>query len=259
MTTHSTPSTGRIALVTGANRGIGRATALRLAEHGTDVVITYRSHAGEAAETVGAATALGRTARALQLDAGRVAGFGAFADALRGVLKEGWDRDTFDFLVNNAGTALYAPFAETSAEDFDRLLDVHFRGVFFLTQTLLPLLADGGRVINVSTGLTRFGSPGSSAYAAMKGAVEVLTRYLALELGPRGIRANTVAPGPVATDFGGGRLRGDEAMRSALAAHTALGRVGESGDIAGVVATLLAEDTGWLTGQRVEASGGILL
>ncbi|WP_052851670.1 SDR family NAD(P)-dependent oxidoreductase [Streptomyces avicenniae] len=254
-----TTRTRRIALITGANRGLGRATALRLAESGTDVVLTYRSHAEEAAAVVEAVTALGGTARALRLDTGRVADHGAFADELRATLKEGWDRDTFDFLVNNAGTALYRPFAETSVEELDALLDVHFRGVFFLTQTLLPLLADGGRVINVSTGLTRFTNPGSSAYAAVKGAVEVLTRYLAKELGPRGIRVNTVAPGPVATDFGGGLLRDHAETRAALGAQTALARVGEPDDIGGVITAVLSEGSGWLNGQRVEASGGIFL
>jgi NAD(P)-dependent dehydrogenase (short-subunit alcohol dehydrogenase family) len=252
----------KIAIVTGANRGLGRDTALRLAEDGVDLIITYRSHAEEAQDlidTVTAATGPGRTAYALQLDTGRVDGFDAFTEDVRRLLKEGWGRDSFDFLVNNAGTAGYAPIAETTVEAFDELLNVHFRGVYFLTQKLVPLIADGGRIVNISTGLTRFTFAGSSAYASMKGAVEVFTRYLAEELGARGITANTVAPGPVATDFGGGRLRGSEDMRTMLGGRTALGRVGAPEDIGGVVAALLSGRTGWVTGQRLEASGGILL
>jgi NAD(P)-dependent dehydrogenase (short-subunit alcohol dehydrogenase family) len=262
MTTHTDAgqqSTGRIALVTGANRGLGRATALRLAEDGTDLLITYRSHAEEAQAVVDAATALGRTAHAFRLDTGRIEEFGPFADELRRVLKDSWGREDFDFLVNNAGGGHMSPFAETSVQAFDELMNVHLRGVYFLTQTLAPLLADGGRIINVSSGLARFTLPGASAYAAMKGAVEVLTRYLAKELGARGITANIVAPGPTATDFGGGAVRDDAQARARLDGLTALGRVGEPEDIGGVVAALLSERTGWINGQRVEASGGMLL
>ncbi|MEV0040805.1 SDR family oxidoreductase [Streptomyces sp. NPDC050804] len=250
---------GKIAIITGANRGLGRSAALRLAEDGVDLIITYRSHADEANAVVDTVTGLGRTAFALQLDTGELESFDRFTDDVRRVLKDGWDRESFDFLVNNAGGALMAPFAETTPQGFDELMNVHFRGVFFLTQGLVPLIADGGRVINVSTGLTRFTGHGASAYASMKGAVEVLTRYLAKELGPRGITVNTVAPGPVATDFGGGLLRDDEEIRSLLNSQTALGRVGEPEDIGGVVAAVLSEHTGWITGQRIEASGGTLL
>jgi NAD(P)-dependent dehydrogenase (short-subunit alcohol dehydrogenase family) len=249
----------RIALVTGANRGLGRATALRLAADGTDLLITYRSHPEEAADVVGAAGKLGRTAVALRLDTGDVAAFEAFAGQVRQALADRWGRDTFDFLVNNAGAVTMAPFAEMTPEGFDEMAAVHFRGVYFLIQKLLPLLADGGRVVNLSTGLTRFTAPGLSAYAAMKGAVEVLTRYLAKELGPRGICVNTVAPGPIGTDFGGGSMRDDEQLRAQLGSQAALGRIGEPEDIGGVIAALLAEGTGWITGQRVEASGGTLL
>ncbi|MGQ4516609.1 SDR family oxidoreductase [Streptomyces sp. DW26H14] len=257
--TTSTAPAPRIAIITGGNRGLGRDTALRLAEAGTDLIITYRSHGEEAAAVVGELTALGRTAHALRLDTADVSGFAAFAEDVRGLLKEHWDRDDFDFLVNNAGSAVVAPFTEITEAGFDQMVNVHLKGVFFLTQNLVPLLADGGRIINLSTGLARFTLPGMSAYASMKGGVEVLTRYLAKELGARGITANVVAPGPIATDFGGGSVRDNPGMREALGSQTALGRVGEPEDIGGVIATLLDARTGWINGQRVEASGGTLL
>jgi NAD(P)-dependent dehydrogenase (short-subunit alcohol dehydrogenase family) len=250
---------GKIAVITGGNRGLGRATALRLAAGGTGVIITYRSHAQEAAAVVAAAAELGATAAALRLDTAEVAAFGEFAQDVRRVLKENWDRDTFDFLVNNAGAAAPAPIAEMTVDAFDQLVGVHFRGVYFLTQQLLPLLADGGRIINLSTGLARFTQGGWSAYAAAKGAVEVFTRYLARELGHRGITANTVAPGAIATDFGGGVIRDSEQAQSYMAGQTALGRVGQPDDICGVIAALLTGDTGWVNAQRIEASGGALI
>ncbi len=248
----------RTAIVTGANRGLGRATALSLAADGVDVILTYRSNAAEADAVVAEITARGQRAVALQLDVGVVATFGAFADAVRATLAE-WERDRFDFLVNNAGAGIGAPFESTTEEDFDLLLNVHFKGVYFLTQTLLPLLADGGSIVNLSTGLTRFTSPGYAAYASAKGAVEVLTRYLARELGPRGITVNTLAPGPIGTDFGGGMMRDNEELRSILAAQAALGRVGEPEDVGGAIAALLSGGNRWVTGQRIEASGGTLL
>jgi len=250
---------GRIALVTGGNRGLGRSSVLRLAADGVDPILTYRSHADEARDVVAEVAALGRTARALRLDTGRIEEFPGFADELRGLLKEGWGRDDFDILVNNAGHSAAGSVLETAVEDFDALVNVHFRGVYFLTQALIPLLADGGRIINVSSGLTRFTGEGRAAYASVKGAVEVFTRYLAKELGPRGITANTIAPGPVATDFSDGVIRGNDALRAALGAQTALGRVGEAEDIGPAVAALAGRGTGWITGQRVEASGGIFL
>ncbi|MFG1862849.1 SDR family NAD(P)-dependent oxidoreductase [Microbispora bryophytorum] len=249
----------RIALITGGNRGLGRATALALAERGVDVVITYRAGKDQAEEVVESVTALGRTAVALSLDTAVVAGFGDFTDELRRTLRERWHRDDFDYLVNNAGIAVTAAFADTTESEFDALIDVHLKGVFFLTQKLLPLIADGGRIVNLSTGLTRFTSVGQAAYASVKGAVEVLTRYLAKELGPRGITVNTVAPGPVATDFAGGVMRDDEGFRAMLASQTALGRVGEPADVGGAIGALLADGSGWITGQRVEVSGGILM
>jgi NAD(P)-dependent dehydrogenase (short-subunit alcohol dehydrogenase family) len=246
-----------IAVVTGANRGLGRAVAVGLARRGVDVVVAFRSRQAEAGEAVAEIRALGREAAALRLDTEEVESFAGFAADLERTLRERWGRDTFDFLVNNAGSGVIAPFAETSPEQLDRMLAVHVRGVYFLTQTLLPLVADGGSIVNVSTGLTRFTLPGYSAYAAAKGAVEVLTRYLAQELGPRGITVNTIAPGATGgTDFTGGILRDDEAVRASIAGRVALGRMGEPDDIAGAVAALLTSDSRWITGQRIEASGG---
>jgi NAD(P)-dependent dehydrogenase (short-subunit alcohol dehydrogenase family) len=249
----------RIALITGGNRGLGRATALALAERGVDVVVTYRAGKDQAEEVVESVARLGRTAAALSLDTAVVAGFDGFADELRRTLRERWDRDGFDYLVNNAGIAVSAAFADTTESEFDALTDVHFKGVFFLTQKLAPLIADGGRIVNLSTGLTRFTSVGQAAYASVKGAVEVLTRYLAKELAPRGITVNTVAPGPVGTDFAGGVMRDDEGFRAVLASQTALGRVGEPADVGGAIGALLADESRWITGQRVEVSGGIFL
>jgi NAD(P)-dependent dehydrogenase (short-subunit alcohol dehydrogenase family) len=247
-----------IALVTGASRGIGRSTALLLAERGVDVIVTYVSAEAQANDVVREVRRAGREATALRLDVGRVDSFDAFASEVRQRLERHWARSTFDFLVNNAGIGGYAPFAETSEATFDALCDVHFKGPFFLTQKLLPLLADGGRIINLSTGLSRYVYPGFSVYAAVKGALEVLTRALAVELGPRRISVNAVAPGGIATDFGGGALR-DPALQKAVAAETPLGRIGEPEDVAGVVASLLAPETGWITGQRLEVTGGYRL
>lgn len=251
----------KIALVTGASRGLGRNTALRLAEDGIDLIVTYRTNAADAAGVVDAAKAMGREAVAMRLDTGAVEEFGGFADDVRAVLRERWARDSFDILVNNAGNGIFAPFAGVALDDFDAMMNVHFRGVFFLTQRLLPLLADdgAGRIVNLSSGLTRFVGDGSAAYASVKGAVEVLTRYLARELGPRGITVNIVAPGPVGTDFNGGAMRDDEQVREALGGQTAFGRVGRPDDIGGVIAALAGDGMGWVTAQRIEASGGMLL
>ncbi|WP_313914476.1 SDR family oxidoreductase [Tahibacter sp.] len=251
--------TRKIALVTGGSRGLGRSTALRLAAHGVDVVLTWRTRREEADAVVADIQAQGGRAVALALDVADSRNFAAFADALRSELQRIWQRDTFDFLVNNAGIGINAPFAQINEAQFDELMNVQFKGVFFLTQALLPLIADGGRIVNLSTGLTRFSIPGYSAYAAMKGAIEVLTRYLAKELGPRGIAANVVAPGAIETDFGGGRLRDDADLNRFIAAQTALGRVGQPDDIGGVIASLLSADNAWINAQRIEASGGMFL
>ncbi len=246
----------KIALITGASRGLGRNTAMHVARAGGDVLLTYRSNADEAQAVVAGIQALGRKAVALQLDTGDVAAFPGFVERVRDALRDTWQRDRFDHLVNNAGHGDTAPFAQTTQAQFDRLVNVHFKGVFFLTQALLPLLADGGRIINVSTGLTRFAYPGYAAYAAAKGAVEVLTRYLAKELGARGIAVNTVAPGAIETDFGGGAVRDNPQINRQLAGITALGRVGVADDIGPMIASLLGEANRWVTAQRIEVSGG---
>jgi NAD(P)-dependent dehydrogenase (short-subunit alcohol dehydrogenase family) len=246
----------KIALITGGSRGLGRAGALHLAKAGVDVVVTYRSSRRDADDVVAAVADLGRKGVALQLDTGDTAGFEDFATRLRAVLRSTWGRDTFDYLHNNAGGVATAAFADTTEKDFDELVDVHLKGVFFLTQKLLPLLADGGAIVNVSSGLTRFSAPGLSAYAAVKGAVEVLSVYQAKELGARGIRVNTIAPGATATDFAGGMMRDNEQVRGYLATQVALGRVGEPDDIGAAVAALFAEGNHWMTAQRVEVSGG---
>jgi NAD(P)-dependent dehydrogenase (short-subunit alcohol dehydrogenase family) len=246
----------KIAVITGGSRGLGRSAALRVAARGVGVVLTYRSRKAEADAVVAAIEAAGGRAAALPLDVGERASFAAFAAALAAVLAARWQRQDFDFLVNNAGEGAFAAFAETSPEDFERLMRVHLMGPFFLTQTLLPHLADGGRILNVSSGLTRVAMPGFAAYAMMKGGIEVMTRYLAKELGARRITVNAIAPGAIATDFGGGQVRDDASLNAFFAAQTALGRVGMPDDIGGLVAALLAEETGWVNAERIEASGG---
>lgn len=245
-----------ISLITGASRGLGRNTALSIAKRGGDVVLTYRSQEQEAQAVVEEIQALGRQAIALCLDTGNVASFVAFAESLRAALRENWSRDTIDHLVNNAGHGDYATIDQLTEAQFDGLVNVHFKGVFFLTQALLPIIADRGRIINLSTGLTRFSAPGYSVYAAAKGAVEVLTRYMAKELGPRGIAVNTVAPGAIETDFGGGVVRDNPELNRQFAAMTALGRVGVPDDIGPMIASLLSADNRWVTAQRIEVSGG---
>ncbi|QGQ18254.1 SDR family oxidoreductase [Cellulomonas sp. JZ18] len=250
----------RIALVTGGNRGLGRAAALALAADGTDVVLTYRQHEDEATAVVDEITATGRRAVALRLDTGDVRQVDDFPARLADALAATWSADGFDVLVNNAGHALPTPLGGTTADALQSLFDVHVRGVFLLTQGLAPLLRDGGRVVNLSSGLARFVQPGGlSAYGAMKAAVEALTRYWAVELGERGVTVNVVAPGPVATDFGGGRVRDTAEVRAALGTQAALGRVGEAEDIGPVVAALASPALRWVTGQRLEASGGTRL
>ncbi|MBM7568969.1 SDR family NAD(P)-dependent oxidoreductase [Paenibacillus sacheonensis] len=249
----------KIALITGGSRGLGRNAALALAHRGNDVIVTYHSQQAQAESLVQEVRALGRKAAAIRLDAGQTASFDAFKDELLTVLRDNWQRENFDYLINNAGFGFYASIAETTEAQFDELMNVHVKGVFFLTQKLMPHLADHGAIINVSSGLTRFTIPGSAAYAAMKGAVEVLTRYMAKELGARGIRVNTIAPGAIATEFGGGRLKSSEEMQAFISGQTALGRTGQADDIGGVIAALCANEMGWVNAQRIEASGGMFL
>jgi len=249
----------KIALVTGASRGLGHNMALALARKGVDVIGTYHSNKTEAEATAAAIEGLGRKCVMFQLDTGNSSSFGALGVDMKQALAEKWGRVTFDYLINNAGIGIAASFAETSEADFDRLMNIHVKGVFFLTQTLLPLIADGGRIVNLSSGLTRFSLPGYSAYAMMKGAIEVLTRYLAKELGPRGIAVNTVAPGAIETDFGGGAVRDNKQINDFVASVTALGRPGLPDDIGPAVASLLTEDNRWINAQRIEISGGMFV
>ena len=249
----------KIAVVTGGSRGLGRNTALHLARRGVDIILTYRSQRTEAEQVVAEIAALGGSAVALQLDVAESGTFDSFVEALKGVLSKHWQRKTFDSLVNNAGIGIHAAFADTTEKQFDELVNIHFKGPFFLTQKLLPLIADNGRIVNLSSGLTRFSLPGYAAYAAMKGAMEVLTRYQAKELGARGIAVNIVAPGAIETDFGGGTVRDNAQVNAFIASQTALGRVGLPDDIGGMVASLLSDDNRWVNGQRIEASGGMFL
>jgi NAD(P)-dependent dehydrogenase (short-subunit alcohol dehydrogenase family) len=248
-----------VALVTGGSRGLGKSSALHIARGGSDVILTYRSEAAQAQAVVQAIEAMGRRAVALPLDVSDSSSFAAFAQHVRSALASHWQRQDFNFLVNNAGLGAHASFMETTEAQFDAMVNIHLKGVFFLTQKLLPLMADGGRIVNVSTGLARFALPGYAAYGSMKGAVEVLTRYMAKELGPRGIAVNVVAPGAIATDFGGGAVRDNAQLNAFVASQTALGRVGEPDDIGGVIASLLTPGNRWVNAQRIEASGGMFL
>ena len=256
MNTQTPAAARKIALVTGSSRGLGRNMVQHLARQGVDTVITYRRNRAEAETLAAEVHASGATAAVLQLDVADSASFAAFAQALKAVLKTQWQRERFDCLVNNAGIGVYASFADTSEAQFDELFRIHLKGPYFLTQALLPLISDGGRILNVSSGLARFSMPGFAAYAAMKGGVEVLTRYMAAEFGARGIRVNTLAPGAIETDFGGGLVRDTPEVNQHLAALTALGRVGLPDDIGGAVAALLADGSGWINGQRIEVAGG---
>jgi len=247
----------KIVVITGGSRGLGRSMALQLARRGVHSLITYQSNRAEADKVVELAHKAGVRSVALQLDVGRSSTFEDFARDVKKVLHDTWKRDRFDFLINNAGHGVRKPFAETTEAEFDGLCNVHLKGTYFLTQKLLPLIADGGRILNLSSGLARFSRPGNSAYGAMKGGIEVLTRYLAAELGPRRITVNTIAPGATATDFAGGFIRENKDYRQMVASRTALGRVGEPDDIGGAVAVLLSDETAWINGQRIEIAGGI--
>ncbi|EGF91918.1 short chain dehydrogenase family protein [Asticcacaulis biprosthecium C19] len=247
----------KIALITGGSRGLGRNMAHHLAARGVDILFTYRARRDEAETLIADLNLMGRKAVAIQLDTGMTAQFPGFVASVRAALRDEWGRDDFDYLINNAGMGLYTPFAETTETQFDEVMNVHFKGVFFLTQALLPLICDGGRILNLSSGLARFSYPGASAYAAAKGAVEVLTRYLAMEMGPRRITVNVLAPGAIETDFGGGRVRDNAELNALIASRTPLGRVGLPDDIGGVVSLLLSDEAGWINGQRIEVAGGI--
>ena len=246
----------KIAIVTGGSRGLGRNAVLSLAKRGVHSILTYNSNRAEADKVVAAVSEAGAKAIALQLDTGKVSAFDPFVESVQKALAELGAR-RFDYLVNNAGTSHHAAFDKVTEEEVDSLFNVHFKGVFFLTQKLLPLINDGGRIVNISSGLTRMTFPGSSAYASMKGAVEVLTRYLAKELGGRGIAVNTVAPGAIATDFSGGMVRDNPGINKLVADNTALGRAGVPDDIGPMIAALLSEDNRWVNAQRIEVSGGM--
>jgi NAD(P)-dependent dehydrogenase (short-subunit alcohol dehydrogenase family) len=249
--------TQKIALITGGSRGLGRNTAESLARRGVDAVITYHSRADEARTVVAAIEVEGRKAVALQLDTAAVGTFDRFAEKLRAALRDTWGRVRFDFLINNAGNSHHNSFEKTSEEEMDILYNVHFKGVFFLTQKLLPLINDGGRIVNLSSGLTRIIFPGSAAYGSMKGAIEVLTKYMAKELAPRRIAVNVVAPGAIATDFSGGMVRDNPDVNKRVADMTALGRAGLPDDIGPMIASLLSDDNRWVNAQRIEVSGGM--
>lgn len=249
----------KIVLITGGSRGLGREMALESAARGIDVILTYHSKHDEALKVVKEIEGKGRRAAALQLDTGKSATFAGFTQSVKETLAKNWSTERLDFLVNNAGVGVHASFAETTEAQFDQLMNIHLKGVFFLTQALLPMLNDGGRIVNVSSGLARFATPGYAAYGSLKGAVEVLTRYLAKELGPRRISVNAVAPGAIETDFGGGAVRDIAELNKQIAGVTAQGRVGKPADIGGVVANLLLPEMNWITGQRIEVSGGMFL
>jgi NAD(P)-dependent dehydrogenase (short-subunit alcohol dehydrogenase family) len=257
-TTNAELSATKIAIVTGGSRGLGRNTVINLAKRGVHSIFTYNSNRAEADKVIAAVTEAGAKATALQLDTGNVSSFDAFVKNVKTALA-GFGVERFDYLVNNAGTSHHNAFEKTTEEELDSLYNVHFKGVFFLTQKLLPLMNDGGRIVNVASGLTRIAIPGSAPYASMKGAIEVLTRYLAKELGPRGIAANTVAPGAIATDFSGGMVRDNPEINKRVAEMTALGRVGQPDDIGPMIASLLSEENRWINGQRIEVSGGMSL
>jgi NAD(P)-dependent dehydrogenase (short-subunit alcohol dehydrogenase family) len=248
----------QIALVTGASRGLGKNMALALAEAGKDVIITYLGNADMATATVAQIEAKGQKAAALQLDVSKAETYPAFFKHLSKTLA-GFGADKLDYLVNNAGIGIHAPFTDTTLEQFDQMVNIHLKSAFFMTQSALPLLNDGGGVVNISTGLARFTLPGYDAYAAMKGGVEVLTRYQAKSLGEKSIRVNAVAPGAIETDFGGGAVRDNADLNTFVASQTALGRAGVPDDIGGVVAFLCSDAGRWVNGQRIEASGGMFL
>lgn len=249
----------KIALVTGGSRGLGKDMVLSLAKKGIDTILTYHSNVSAANEVIAEVEEIGQKAKAFQLDTSNIKNFEEFFQQVSSYLNNEYESTAFDFLINNAGTGIYLSFLETQESQFDEMVNIHFKGVYFLTQQAIPFLNDNGRIINISSGLTRFSIPNSSAYAAVKGAVEVFTRYLAKELGGRKITANIVAPGAIATDFGGGENKTNEKKRAVVSSLTALGRMGEPEDIGGVVSFLCTDEAGWINGQRIEVSGGFIL
>ena len=250
--------TRKIAIITGGSRGLGANAALKLAARNTDLIITYNQNKAAADEVVSSITKLGVRATALHLDAGSVSAIPTFITQVQETLAQ-WGSERCDILINNAGMGMQAAFADVTEDQFDALMNVHLKSVFFLTQTLVPLMADGGRILNVSSGLARFTLPGYSVYASMKGAIEVLTRYLAKELGHRGISVNVLAPGAIETDFGGGIVRDNKEVNAMIASGTALGRVGLPDDIGDLIAALVSDDCRWVNAQRIEASGGVFI
>lgn len=250
-------ATTKIALVTGGSRGLGKDMAISIAAKGMDVILTYRNNETEARNTVLAIEKLGQKAASIHLDMSDFNSLGNFVKEMSATLQSVWNRSSFDFLVNNAGMGATVPFEQVTEELFNEFLNVHFKGVYFLTQKLAPMINSGGRIINISTGTTRFSNPGYSVYASMKGAIEVFTKYLAKELGAKGIGANVVAPGPVETDFNSAAIRNNPEMKNRLSSLSPLGRVGNADDIGGVVAFLCTDDARWINGQRIEVSGGI--
>lgn len=249
----------KIALVTGGSRGLGKEMALSLAKKGLDVLLTYHSKIDEAQAVVAEIEKLGQKAAAVQLNVAEVSGFDSFFQKVTTVLKSTFDKTTFDFLVNNAGVGVHESILTTTEAQLDNMVNIHFKGAFFLTQKALSLINDGGGIVNISSGLTRFSFPGYAAYASMKGAMETLTKYQAKELGERKIRVNIVAPGAIETDFGGGAVRDNDQLNQYIASITALGRVGLPHDIGGVVAFLCTDDAKWVNAQRIEVSGGMNL
>ena len=250
--------TDKTAIITGGSRGLGRNTAVNLARRGVDILFTYRASEKEAESLIREVEALGQKAASFALDTGNVHAFNGFVADVRKTL-QAWGRDRFDYLVNNAGNSQHINIDKVTEADFDAVVNVHFKGVFFLTQKLLPLINDGGHIVNISSALARVSAPGSSVYGAAKGAVEVLTRYLAKELGPRGITANVVAPGAIQTDFSGGMVRDNPEVNKMVASITALGRAGVPDDIGPMIAALLSDENRWVNGQRIEVSGGMAL
>lgn len=247
----------KIALVTGGSRGLGKNMAISIAKKGIDVILTYRTNKTEAEHTIKEIESAGQQAAALKLDMNDFNSLDGFVEKVLQTLQKKWNTQSFDFLVNNAGMGATVPFEEVTEDLFDDFLNVHFKGVYFLTQKLVPYINEGGRIINISSGTTRFSNPGYSVYASMKGAIEVFTKYLAKELGVKGIRANVVAPGPIETDFNNATIRNNPQMKERLSSLTPLGRVGYSNDVGGVVAFLCTDDAAWINGQRIEVSGGI--